>query len=147
MTTCELWVKGTAENGGVVSVDVLVRAGQDSSSPMPTLTVISTGNGAGGVYTRYAASPVWQYNAAGWYSYPQFYLKNCSGVTPEGKCDCVNGGCVPSATYNTPGKYANLAACESGCAKDSPCTGECVSTAEIAALQQAVSTVQSRLCG
>jgi hypothetical protein len=63
------------------------------------------------------------------------------------KCDCVNGGCVPSTTYNTPGKYANLAACESGCGKDSPCDGECVSTAQIAALQQAAANVQTRLCG
>jgi hypothetical protein len=63
------------------------------------------------------------------------------------KCDCLNGGCVPSATYNTPGKYANLAACMSGCGKDSPCDGECVSAAELAALQQAANALKSRLCG
>jgi hypothetical protein len=147
MATCELWVKGTAENGGVVAVDVLVTAGWSSSSPMPTLTVIATGNGAGGVYTRYAASPAWQYNPAGWYSYPQFYLKNCTGIDPTQKHDCVNGGCVPQSTYNTPGVYANLATCQSGCAKNSTCTGECVSAADLAALQQAAGTVQTRICG
>jgi hypothetical protein len=67
-------------------------------------------------------------------------------LDPNQKCDCLNGGCVPALTYNTPGKYANLAACESGCGKDSPCDGECVSAAEIAALQQAANALQSRLC-
>jgi hypothetical protein len=76
---------------------------------------------------------------------------NCAGCCDDpladGKCDCVNGGCVPQATYSTPGKYANLAACLSGCGKDSPCTEECVSAAELAALRQAANALQSRLCG
>jgi hypothetical protein len=63
-----------------------------------------------------------------------------------GKCDCLNGGCVPASTYGTPGKYATLSACQSGCAKDSTCSGECVSAAEIAALQQAANNLQSRIC-
>jgi hypothetical protein len=71
---------------------------------------------------------------------------NCTDLSNE-KCDCLNGGCVPAATYNTPGKYANLAACESGCAKDSTCNGECVSAADLAALQQAAALVQPRICG
>jgi hypothetical protein len=62
------------------------------------------------------------------------------------KCDCINGGCLPSKIYNTPGKYANLAACESGCAKDSNCDGECVSAAEISALQQAANALQNEFC-
>jgi hypothetical protein len=61
-------------------------------------------------------------------------------------CDCLNGGCVPKTTYNTPGIYVNLAACQSGCAKNSNCTGECVDPAEIAALKQAVNTLQSKIC-
>jgi hypothetical protein len=71
---------------------------------------------------------------------------NCADLGNE-TCDCINGGCVPAATYNTPGKYANLAACLSGCAKDSPCTGECVSAADLANLQQAAGLVQTRICG
>jgi hypothetical protein len=64
-----------------------------------------------------------------------------------GKYDCVNGGCVNSATYSTPGIFATLAACQSGCAKNSTCTGECVSAEDLANLQQAAGIVQSRLCG
>jgi hypothetical protein len=77
-------------------------------------------------------------------------MSNCPGcipgIDPNAPCDCVNGGCVPKATYGTPGKYPSLADCEAGCAKDSNCNGECVSTDEIAALQQATSNLRSRLC-
>jgi hypothetical protein len=62
------------------------------------------------------------------------------------RCDCLNGGCVPASTYKTPGKYANFAACQSGCAKDSACTGECIPASEIAALQQAANKAQANCC-
>lgn len=68
-------------------------------------------------------------------------------VNPDQPYDCVNGGCVAKTTYATPGKYANLSACQAGCAKDSTCTGECVSAEQIAALQQAADQIKSRLCG
>jgi hypothetical protein len=71
---------------------------------------------------------------------------NNDGVDPAQKFDCLNGGCIPKSTYNTPGVFANLAACQSGCAKNSNCTGECVSAEELAALQQAASNLRSRLC-
>ena len=64
----------------------------------------------------------------------------------DSACDCINGGCLPAAMYSTPGKFSNLANCQSACAKDSTCTGECVSPEQIAALQQAASNVRSRLC-
>ena len=72
--------------------------------------------------------------------------EDCTETIPDQPCDCLNGGCVPKTTYNTPGKYASIAACQAGCAKDSNCDGECIPTAEIAALQQAASTVKSRIC-
>ena len=69
------------------------------------------------------------------------------GPKPDEPYDCVNGGCVPKTTYGTPGKYATLAACQSGCAKDSNCTGECIDSAEIAALQQAANKLKTTYCG
>ena len=77
---------------------------------------------------------------------------NCSGcctdgVNPSQSYDCLNGGCIPKSTYSTPGVFASLAACQSGCATNSNCTGECVSTAELTALQQAASNLQSKFCG
>jgi hypothetical protein len=72
---------------------------------------------------------------------------NCvASIEPTQPYDCLNGGCVPKTTYNTPGVYVNLAACQSGCAKNSNCTGECVSSEELAALQQAANNLKSRLC-
>jgi hypothetical protein len=78
-------------------------------------------------------------------------MSNCPGCVPadngDKPCDCINGGCINASTYNTPGKYANLSACQSGCAKDSNCIGECVSQPELAALQQAANNLQSKICG
>jgi hypothetical protein len=67
-------------------------------------------------------------------------------LNPNQPCDCVNGGCVAKTTYNTPGVFPTLAACISGCAKNSDCTGECVDPAEIAAHRQALNTLQSKFC-
>jgi hypothetical protein len=65
----------------------------------------------------------------------------------EDRHDCVNGDCVTKTTYNTPGVFETLAACQSGCGQNSNCTGECVSAEELAALQQAANNLRSRLCG
>ncbi|WP_309740075.1 hypothetical protein [Chamaesiphon sp. OTE_20_metabat_361] len=77
------------------------------------------------------------------------FCPNCctNPLDPAQPYDCINGNCLPKTTYSTPGKYASLTACQSGCAKDSNCSGECVSAAEIAALQQAASLVRNKLCG
>lgn len=61
------------------------------------------------------------------------------------KHDCLNGNCVKSTDYDTPGKYANLADCQAGCAKDAACNGECVPREKIAELDQAINAAQARL--
>jgi hypothetical protein len=70
----------------------------------------------------------------------------CAPQLENEPCDCVNGGCVPKTTYNTPGVFPNLAACQSGCAKNSNCTGECIDPSEIAAHQQALNNLQAKIC-
>ena len=67
-------------------------------------------------------------------------------IPPNTRYDCLNGGCIPKTTYGTPGVFPSLAACQSGCATNSTCTGECVLAEELAALQQAANTVRPRLC-
>jgi hypothetical protein len=62
-------------------------------------------------------------------------------------CDCINGVCLPSSTYNTPGVFATIAACDAGCAKNSECAGECVSAEELNTLQRAANSLQSIICG
>lgn len=80
----------------------------------------------------------------------QVSLSNCPGcappIDPTQSYDCLNGGCVPKTTYNTPGIFANLTACQSGCAKNSNCLGECVSPQELGALQAAANNLQSKFC-
>ena len=77
---------------------------------------------------------------------------NCPGccvdpTNPNQPFDCLNGGCIPQITYKTPGVYASLSDCQSGCAKNSDCQGECVSKDQMIQLQQATDLITSRLCG
>lgn len=80
--------------------------------------------------------------------HPTGFTLTVSGCSVPGneQFDCINGGCVPKTTYSTPGVFASLAACQSGCAKNSSCTGECISKSEIAALQAAANNLMSRYC-
>ena len=76
------------------------------------------------------------------------YAFSYSGCEPDPNkpCDCINGGCVPATMYDTPGLFPKLADCQSGCAPDSDCEGECVSSAEILTLQQSIGNLQSKIC-
>ena len=147
MRICELWVTGTVYYLGQYydGYSRMVQGKWAESKPLPPISFNSTpssdydyyNDGLGGIFS-----------GSGWRGSPSYSLKNCvqdptSGDQPY---DCVNGGCVPKTTYSTPGLFVSLAACQAGCAKNSTCTGECVSAEELAALQQAAGTVRSRLC-
>jgi hypothetical protein len=80
------------------------------------------------------------------YATPYTPGSNGYGIDPNQPCDCLNGGCIPATTYDTPGYYPSLSACQSGCAKNSNCDGECVTAAQLASLQQAANNIRSRLC-
>jgi hypothetical protein len=60
--------------------------------------------------------------------------------------DCINGSCIPQLQYSTPGQYPNLTACQSGCASNSNCVGECVSPQQLAALQAAADILKTKFC-
>lgn len=77
---------------------------------------------------------------------PAGFVEPGAGVSPDQRFDCINGNCLPSVTYNTPGFYANQSACQSGCAKNSNCNGECVSAADMARLNQVVAQVRGKYC-
>jgi hypothetical protein len=116
------------------------------------VSVVASGNSCGPVALRATSGKFNDNNSTcKTLSISVVNCSNCSdccssSLDPAQPCDCLNGGCVAKTTYGTPGKYPSLAACESGCAKDSNCIGECVSVAEIASLQQAASNLRSRLC-
>jgi hypothetical protein len=117
-----------------------------SSSPIQILSSDHCGNvwphDVEGTFTKYNASSIS-------ISISVVPCAECGGnccTLNNSPCDCLNGNCVPATTYNTPGKYATIAACESGCAKNSNCIGECVDPTEIANLSQAINNLQSKIC-
>jgi hypothetical protein len=145
---CELWYSGSGAHfypelndfapqavGGFLMTWV-------AGTPLPAVVQVSPPNSAG--YAPYTIAGN-NFTGTQFYSLPTVYLVNC-GLNPNQPCDCINGGCVPATTYSTPGVFANLAACQSGCAQNSPCTGECVDPAEIAGLRQALNNLQSKFC-
>jgi hypothetical protein len=139
---CDLWVRGRAWTGSSdIDVDALWRANHVGSIP-PITYLGPAGNGTA-IYNDGLGGT---FSGTGWYGAPSYYLK-CSGIEANQPCDCLNGGCIPASTYSTPGKYASLAACQSACAKDSNCAGECISSSEIAALKQAADNAISKMCG
>jgi hypothetical protein len=145
--SCELWVRGTADTGSqIIALDLPVKD-WDQTAPLPALIAVGSGSFGRGTYTQYQITGGWQYQQTGWYTIELYLKGDCGATSPEQPCDCINGGCVPKTTYNTPGKYASLALCQAGCAKDSACVGECVSPDQLAALQQAADLVKSKLCG
>jgi hypothetical protein len=142
---CELWQRGSGESGsGPLNYDRLAVTNWNPSQPIPPVTLVGyLGNNGYGPYYRYQSTVNPGLFTGGWYSPPELYLKGCG---PAGPYDCINGGCLPKTTYNTPGVFASLAACQSGCAKNSNCKGECVSADELAALQQAAANLKARYC-
>lgn len=60
--------------------------------------------------------------------------------------DCINGSCIPQHQYGTPGQYPDLSTCQSGCASNSNCVGECVSPQQLAALQAAANNLKTKFC-
>jgi hypothetical protein len=145
---CALYVTGSVWYLGTVypGYTRMIQNNWSLDRPIPPITFNSHphpeydyyNDGLGGIFS-----------GSGWVGAPTYSLKACyeQGVDPEQPYDCLNGGCIPQTTYNTPGKYANLAACQAACAKDGTCDGECVSKDELAALQQAADQIRTRLCG
>ncbi len=144
--TCELWVGGTIEyQGQTLQQDFVVVSPWTASQAFPPISIGEYFPNNGRPFNHYSDGLGGIFGGRGWNSKPAYYLKGCN-VDPSQPCDCLNGNCVPKATYNTPGYYANLADCKSGCGKNSPCNGECVSASEVAALQQAAENLIARVC-
>jgi hypothetical protein len=146
MQICELWVTGSVYYQGIIYPGYTrqIKSYWLSNREIPPITFNSHPDPQ---YDYYNDGFGGNFDGSGWAGAPSYSLKNCRDVDPQQPCDCLNGGCIPKTTYNTPGKYASLTACQSACAKDSNCDGECVSAAEISALQQAADRIKSKLCG
>ncbi|MBD2197941.1 MULTISPECIES: hypothetical protein [Calothrix] len=60
------------------------------------------------------------------------------------KYDCINGACIPSSTYNTPGIYQSLSECEIACGTG--CNGKCISNAEWSKIEGLSSQLRNKNC-
>jgi hypothetical protein len=74
---------------------------------------------------------IWELERRGWDMYPPFsssgnnFTQTSATFTPNpndpncqeslNKYDCINGSCVKSNVYGTPGQYATLTACQGNC--------------------------------
>lgn len=57
------------------------------------------------------------------------FTKNDPNCVSDPRYDCLNGECVKSFTYSTPGLHENLTLCQAVCG-GATCTGVCISTPE-----------------
>lgn len=60
------------------------------------------------------------------------------------KHDCINGACVLSEKYNTPGFYRNLSECETACGKG--CSGKCLSNKDWQTIESLASKLKQINC-
>ncbi|MBD2204942.1 hypothetical protein H6G33_04215 [Calothrix sp. FACHB-1219] len=58
--------------------------------------------------------------------------------------DCINGACIVSTQYDTPGIYASLAECETACGTG--CSGKCISNSEWATIEGLSNQLKQRNC-
>jgi hypothetical protein len=87
-------------------------------------------------------------DADGYCSYLTEYIVSATSANCNGnEYDCINGSCVNSSVYGTPGNYSTLQECQSACGNGNTnnCDGECVSAAKMAALEQAANQLQARM--
>lgn len=82
-------------------------------------------------------------------------------VPPAPTYDCINGQCVNSSTYKTPGNYSSLAQCQANCGSGSGCSPPnvcvppdycppgmvCIPTEEWNQIEPLSSAVKGKACG
>jgi len=75
---------------------------------------------------------------------------NCTSCTPVSvPYDCVNGNCVESSQYNTPGIYNSLANCQAVCgvsSTDCPPGKVCLEQAEYDSINNLIAQLGGELC-
>lgn len=69
-------------------------------------------------------------------------LVGCDPI--EKKHDCLNGACVESKEYKTPGLYQSLEECETACGTG--CSGKCLSNKEWNQIQDLARNLKNKNC-
>lgn len=79
---------------------------------------------------------LWTYTASTITNVRRLFIPN---APPQIKYDCINGVCLPSTDYGTPGFYLDLASCQAACGQSSCPDGyECVETASTEKLRKCI---------
>ncbi|NJO61351.1 MAG: hypothetical protein HC836_24780 [Richelia sp. RM2_1_2] len=60
------------------------------------------------------------------------------------KYDCINGACIKSDVYNTPGIYNDIEECEIACGAG--CSGKCLSNADWQKIQDLAKKIKNKNC-
>lgn len=71
------------------------------------------------------------------------YMKKYS---VSARFDCINGECINSDTYDTPGNYASLEECQAQCGIGAICDGVCVSNADWSKIESLSGQLKQRNC-
>jgi len=126
---CRVWIQGFEIDLGDISAEANIPSQSVRNSP-------STGCPSGYPLSRqgvqmnglsgYANNT---YELVTWQSVPNL-IKRGDTCIIKTRYDCINGACLQSTTYKTPGIYNSLQECEQGCSVNSdgcPEGYECVS--------------------
>ena len=75
---------------------------------------------------------------------------SCSGCEDE-TYDCINGGCIKSTQYKTPGIYQSLQECQANCGSvtnnECPPGHICLTTSEFSQISSLASQIKGEICG
>lgn len=58
--------------------------------------------------------------------------------------DCINGACIKSSKYDTPGLYENISECEKACGTG--CSGKCLSNEEWNKIKNLAKQIKDKNC-
>jgi hypothetical protein len=72
------------------------------------------------------------------------YGNSCTPAPTPIKHDCINGACLPKATYNTPGIYNSLSECQTACGTG--CSGQCISNSDWAQIEGLADKLKQKNC-
>lgn len=152
---CKLFAAGVVTGNCSTWISIEIELGDISAeSPIPSQSVRkSPSSGCPSGYPLHrqgvqmnalAGYPNNTYYLVTWQSPPTLIKRGDTCALPAVKYDCINGACLPKATYNTPGLYQSLEDCEVACGAG--CSGKCISNSEWAQIEGLSDEVRSTNC-
>lgn len=80
----------------------------------------------------------------------QYFVKDDPNCVSQPRYDCINGSCLTSSQYKTPGIFESLADCQANCGSNSPNTcppGKvCLEQSEYSDILNKINTLSGLIC-